>query len=97
MDTTQINPRNLERILPTKTPETHLGPKQTRTLHTDTAYHLFAISSKGFIHVQPPHSTVHVVVDVDGTLPPNCCFGAGPIDSLSKAETGHVAVAQLVL
>ncbi len=49
---------------------------------THTTHHVFAISCKGFLHIQSPHSILHIVVHIDGTLSPNCWFRGGPIDSL---------------
>lgn len=63
--------------------------KHCRAASLHTTYHVLAVSSKGFFYIQSANSIVHVVVDVDRTLPPYRCLCTGTRDGLRKDRTGQ--------
>lgn len=46
------------------------------------AYHVFAVSSKGLLHIQPSHRVLHVAIDVVGAATPSSRFWRGAVQSL---------------
>lgn len=53
---------------------------------------MFAVSSKGLLHVEPAHGVLHVPVDVVGTAAPHSSLGGGAIKGLWDTDiraNGH--------
>lgn len=52
-------------------------------LSEDITHHLFALSGKGFFHIQSPDCIHHTALDVADAFPPPCILHGGPIESLT--------------